>query len=204
MELDLGLLMLRLVAGLIFAAHGAQKTFGWWNGPGPDGWRGAMEHMQFRPPAFFAAVSIGAELIGGPLLALGLLTPVAVAVLMAQSVVIIVVVHLPKGFFTMNGSIEFPFTLATLLTVLTATGPGRLSIDAAANIAFSNAVRWELYLLGLAAGLVAVGWRRAAGGARLAARGWRRAAGLGQRPAARSVRRIAAVRSSQSGTSARW
>lgn len=162
MELDFGLLVLRLVAGVIFAAHGAQKAFGWWGGPGPDGWRGAMEHMQFRPPALFAAVSTGNELIGGLLLAFGLLTPLAVAALIAQSVVIIVIAHLPKGFFTMNGGIEFPLTLATILTALTATGPGRLSLDAAANIAFASAARWELYLLGLAAGLTAVAFSKLA------------------------------------------
>jgi putative oxidoreductase len=156
MELDFGLLTLRLAAGLIFAAHGAQKAFGWWDGPGPDGWRGAMDRMQFRPPALFAAVSTSNELIGGLLLAAGLLTPLAVGVLIAQSVVIIVVAHLPRGFFTTKGGIEFPLTLAAILTTLAATGPGRLSIDVAANVAYTASVRWELYLLGLAAGLVAV------------------------------------------------
>lgn len=156
MELDLALLSLRLVAGLIFTAHGAQKAFGWWEGPGVTGWRGAMERMQFRPPAFFAALSTGVELIGGLLLALGLLTPFAVAALVAQSVVIIVVAHLPKGFFTTKGGIEFPFLLGTVLTALAATGPGRVSLDAAVGLAWSAYARWELYLLGLAAGLVAV------------------------------------------------
>ena len=156
MELDLGLLVVRLATGLIFAAHGAQKAFGWWGGPGPTGWRGAMERMEFRPPALFAALSTGVELVGGALLVLGLVTPLVVAVLIAQSVVIVVLVHLPKGFFTTKGGIEFPLALAAMLTALAATGPGSLSLDAAANLAFTAGLRWELYLAGLAAGLVAV------------------------------------------------
>ena len=58
MELiDAALLVLRVGIGLVFAAHGAQKLFGWWNGPGMAGWQGAMEHMGYRPAPLFAAVS---------------------------------------------------------------------------------------------------------------------------------------------------
>src|SRR4051812_22009359 len=96
---DLGILVLRLAIGLTFAAHGAQKAFGWWRGPGPANWMKAVHGMGYHPPALFAAASIGAELVAGLMLALGLLTPVAAAVLVAQSIVISVQAHLPKGFF---------------------------------------------------------------------------------------------------------
>ncbi len=108
---DLGLLILRLVIGLTFAAHGAQKAFGWWSGPKYAGWRTGVERMGLRPAGFWALVSTAAELGGGVLLAVGLLTPLATAALIAQSVVIVGLVHLPKGFWNANGGVEFPLSL---------------------------------------------------------------------------------------------
>ena len=103
---DLGLLILRLVIGLTFAAHGAQKAFGWWSGPKYSGWRAGVERMGLRPAGFWALVSTAAELGGGVLLAVGLLTPVATAALIAQSLVIVGLVHLPKGFWKLSGPRE--------------------------------------------------------------------------------------------------
>src|ERR1051325_1657553 len=97
---DLALLLLRLVVGLTFAAHGAQKAFGWWQGPGPAGWLQAIHNMGVHPPTFFAAASIFNEIAGGLALALGFATPLAAAILIAQSVVIVVKVHLPNGWFS--------------------------------------------------------------------------------------------------------
>ena len=54
---DIGLAFLRIVIGLTMAAHGAQKAFGWWSGPGPDGWRRAVASMGFRPSGLWAAIS---------------------------------------------------------------------------------------------------------------------------------------------------
>lgn len=79
--IDAGLLVLRVVIGLTFAAHGAQKAFGWWCGRGWDRWRGAMFAMGFHPAPLFAVISIGAEIVGGLRLALGLLTQLAAAIL---------------------------------------------------------------------------------------------------------------------------
>ena len=79
MELDAGIAALRITIGLIFAAHGAQKAFGWWKGPGYAAWTGAIGKMGFRPVALWAFISVAAELGAGLLLALGLLTPLAAA-----------------------------------------------------------------------------------------------------------------------------
>lgn len=152
--LDLALLILRVSVGLTFAAHGAQKLFGWWDGPGMERWRGALAHMGFRPVALFAGVSALTELAGGLLLALGLATPVATAALVALTVVIIVKVHLPKGFFASKSGIEYALNLGTGALAIGLVGPGAFSIDAAADLAPSPAVRVVLLLLGVAAGAV--------------------------------------------------
>jgi putative oxidoreductase len=153
---DAGLVLLRLVVGLTFAAHGAQKAFGWWGGPGWDRWRGAVDSMGFRPPRLFAAISTGIELLGGLCLALGLLTPLAAAALLAQSAVIIVKVHAPKGFFNTQGGIEFPLALAITTFVIGFVGPGGASLDAAAGFGLTVELRLILLLAGLAGGLLTI------------------------------------------------
>lgn len=147
------LLVLRLVVGLTFAAHGAQKAFGWWHGPGPERWQSAVAGMRFHPVAFWTALSIGAELVGGLLLALGLVTPLAATVLIGQSVVIIVKAHLPKGFFSSTGGIEFPLALGAATVALLGTGPGSFSIDQVIGFGLVEPVRWLLLVIGLAGGL---------------------------------------------------
>jgi putative oxidoreductase len=156
MDSDIGLAFLRIVIGLTMAAHGAQKAFGWWSGPGPAGWRGAMASMGYRPAGLWAAVSTLAELVGGLLLAVGLLTPFAAAVLVAQSVVIIGQVHLPKGFWNRNSGYEFPLVLAAGAVAVALIGPGALSVDNALGVTFDDAVRLILLVVGALAGLAAL------------------------------------------------
>ncbi len=152
---DLGLLILRLAVGLTFAAHGAQKAFGWWAGPGPVGWRGAMEHMGMRPSGFWAVVSTMAELIGGLLLALGLLTPLAVGVLIAHSITIVHLVHLPKGFWNTQGGLEYPMSLGIAVLAIGLTGPGAYALDTAIGVTYADPVQIALIVLGLIGAAVA-------------------------------------------------
>jgi putative oxidoreductase len=153
---DLGLLILRIVVGVIFAAHGAQKAFGWWSGPGFAGWRAAMVRMHIQPAGFWAFVSTAVELAGGGLLVLGLLTPVVSALLVAQSVVIIVQVHLAKGFWNRNGGIEFALSLLGGVAALAGTGPGSVSLDAALGVGYSTELRAVLIVVALAGAGVAL------------------------------------------------
>ena len=139
--LDVGLLIVRLAVGLTFAAHGAQKALGWWSGPGFAGWTGAMTRMGLRPAPLWAALSSGVELVGGLLLAVGFLTPVASALLVAQSVYIVVRVHRPKGFWNKNGGIEFPLQLLAASLLIAASGPGAIAIDAAAGLELGTSWR---------------------------------------------------------------
>jgi len=153
---DIGLAFLRIVIGLTMAAHGAQKAFGWWSGPGPDGWRRAVASMGFRPSGLWAAISTLAELIGGPLLGVGLFTPVAAAVLVGHCTVIIGQVHLPKGFWNRNSGYEFPLVLAAGAVAVALIGPGALSLDHLLGIAFDDAVRLGLVVVGALGGLAAL------------------------------------------------
>ena len=163
---DLGLVVLRLVIGLIFAAHGAQKAFGWWGGPGYAGWTGALQHMGIRPAPWWALVSTAAELAGGLLLALGLLTPLAAAALIGQSVVIVFAVHWAKGVWNANGGWEFPIALAAGVVAIAATGPGAISLDAALGLALAEPVRLALAVLALLGALTALAIARLAPPAR--------------------------------------
>lgn len=153
---DLALAIVRVVAGGIFAAHGAQKAFGWWRGPGYVGWTQAMGRMGLRPAWFWAAVSTLAELLGGLLLVVGLLTEIAASFLVAQSLVMIVRRHLEKGFWNRDGGIEFPLSLLGAVLALTAGGAGAISLDAAVGIAVADPIRGIVLLVALAGGAVAI------------------------------------------------
>ena len=129
LEQDLGLLVIRLVVGLIFVAHGSQKVLGVFGGPGLVGWTGAMEHMGFRPARYWAMLSAGVEFGCGILFTIGFLTPIAAAALLGHATVIILKVQLPRGFWNSKGGIEFPLSLAGGLLGILLIGPGGFSID---------------------------------------------------------------------------
>jgi putative oxidoreductase len=157
---DLAMLLIRLGVGITFAAHGAQKAFGWWGGTGLKAWQGAMTRMGFRPVALFAALSILAELVGGLMLAAGLLTPAAVAALVGLSVVIILKVHWVHGFFSGKSGFEFPLLLAVCAVAVGVAGPGQVSFDNLIKLEPAAAVRAALLVLGALGGLasLAVPW----------------------------------------------
>lgn len=168
MELDAGIAALRITIGLIFAAHGAQKAFGWWKGPGYAGWTGAIGKMGFRPVALWAFISVAAELGAGPLLALGLLTPLAAAALVGQGIVIIARVHWANGFWNSNGGYEFPLALLGGSVAIALTGPGAWSLDARlpVGLLYEPIIRWGVLLVAIAVAAVAtyLASRRAAAG----------------------------------------
>jgi putative oxidoreductase len=159
-SLDLALLLIRLGVGLTFAAHGAQKLFGWWSGPGLRGWRGAVTAMGFRPVWAFVALSVLAELVAGLMLAAGVLTPVAAATIVAQTIVIIVVVHLKNGFFNTKGGFEYPLLLGIGALAVGAAGPGLNSVDNLLKLRPDTTVRGVVLIAGAVAGFgaLAVRW----------------------------------------------
>ena len=130
----LGLLILRLVIGLTVAGHGAQKLFGWWGGPGMNGWVGAMNRMRIRPAVPWAWVSALAELLGGLGLAIGLLTPLPSLAIAGSMLVAIALVHWPRGFWATKGGYEFNLSILAGIVAIALTGPGAYSLDAAFGI----------------------------------------------------------------------
>jgi putative oxidoreductase len=126
--MSFGLLLLRGVVGLVFFAHGAQKLFGWWGGPGLGGTREMLRSIGFRRPEAMAPLVALCE-TSGILLALGFLTPVAALLLTAAMVVAIGSVHWRKGFWNMGQGYEFNLVLVAVAVSIAATGPGRYSID---------------------------------------------------------------------------
>jgi putative oxidoreductase len=126
---SLGLLILRLVIGITFMAHGSQKLFGLFGGGGLSGTAAMFEGLGIHPPLFMALLSGCAEFFGGLFLFLGLLTRPVGLVLMINMAVAILTVHLPRGFFGSNGGFEYPLALFTIGLMYLITGPGCYAID---------------------------------------------------------------------------
>lgn len=144
-----GLLLLRIAVGSIMAAHGAQKLFGWWGGPGMSGTAGMVSSLAYRAPFLMACGLAAAEFGGGLSLATGFFTPLgalAVTVVMLNA---IYVIHWPKGFFNGNGGYEFNLLIAASAVGLAAIGPGRFSID--------HAIGWDDNISGVWWGVAVAG-----------------------------------------------
>ncbi len=162
--LGLGLLVARLVFGLLLAAHGAQKLFGWFGGHGLAGTGGWLESLGFRPGRLFAAAAGGGEFAGGLLTALGALGPVGPALMIAVMVVAIGSVHWHNGLFNTKNGIELPLLNAVAALAIALTGPGVYSVDAALRLEriWSPALVAVVLALGFLGGLANLGLRRPA------------------------------------------
>jgi putative oxidoreductase len=129
--MKIGRLLLRLVVGGLFVGHGAQKLFGWFDGPGLDTTAQGFEHLGLRPGRPNAIAAGTAEAGGGALLAVGLETPFAASVLVATMLTAINRVHASKGPWVTNGGYEYNLVLIAAALALAEVGPGPLSLDAA-------------------------------------------------------------------------
>src|SRR5437764_14776258 len=95
--MNLGLFILRLVIGLLFVGHGAQKLFGAFGGHGLKGTAGFFEQIGLKPGHIHATSAGILEFGGGLLIALGLFTPIGSAALIAVMAAALVTVHWVKG-----------------------------------------------------------------------------------------------------------
>ncbi len=159
-----GLLLLRAIAGPLMAAHGTQKLFGWLGGYGLAGTAGFFEKIGFRPGRQFAAAASIAELLGGLLIAVGLLGPVGPALVLTTMIVAIVSVHWQNGLFASTNGVELPLLFGTTATTLALTGPGAYSLDAAVGLApfWTPELAWGALGVSIVAAAVNLAARRPA------------------------------------------
>ncbi len=160
--LDLGLLLLRLAIGIVAVAHGLQKLFGLWGGPGLSGYQEMLAnnpnptigfHSDVTRP--LAIVGALAETIGGAMVVLGLFTPIGACTIV--SVMLLASAYkttLAGGFafFAAAGGIEYELVLAVAAAALVLTGPGLYAFDATRGWArrpFLGSVAW--LIVGIAA-----------------------------------------------------
>ena len=127
-------LLPQLCLGLIFMAHGAQKLFGTFNGPGMTAFTGSMAKLGLTPPDVWAWVVALVEFCGGLFIVFGLVTRVAAVLIIVDMIGAIVLVNWKNGFFWTKGGMEFPLTLIVIALVLVITGPSPFSIDRATGI----------------------------------------------------------------------
>ena len=149
--MDLALLVLRVVVGLLFVGHGAQKLFGVFGGGGLEGTAGMFDSIGLRPGWLHARAAGTAEFAGGALLALGLFTPFAAAALIGVMTAAVITVHLPNGIWNSNQGYEFNLVLTAVVFALAGIGAGGWSLD--------NAFGFDLHgtlwaIAALAAGVI--------------------------------------------------
>jgi putative oxidoreductase len=151
---DMGLLFIRVALGAIFAVHGAQKIFGWFNGPGLDGFAEQLRQNGFEQVDVVSAMAGFVELVGGVLMILGLFTPLAGAALLAVAINA-VWVKWNGQVFTHDDALELEIMLGAAAAGLTLTGPGRVALDNG-RVWFRHPVAtgWFFVLLGIAAAIV--------------------------------------------------
>jgi putative oxidoreductase len=152
--MDLALLALRLVVGLLFAGHGAQKLFGAFGGGGLEGTADMFDQIGLRPGHLQARAGGTAEFLGGLLLAAGLFTPFAAAALIAVMAAAVITVHAPNGIWNTNRGYEYNLVMVASLFALAGVGAGAWSLDSAFGFDL-HGTGWAL--AALAAGLLGGG-----------------------------------------------
>lgn len=126
-NIDVALLIVRLVVGVIFMAHGAQKLFGAFGGPGLAAMVGMLGPVGYL-------VSIG-EFFGGLGLVAGFLSRFSAAALILIMMGAIAMVHGANGFFLAPKlGYEFNLALIGMLAAILVAGPGRYALAGPAGL----------------------------------------------------------------------
>jgi putative oxidoreductase len=147
-----GLLVVRLVIGLLMAAHGSQKLFGWFGGHGIAGTGMFFESIGFRPGRFFATLASVTEVVSGILVALGLFGPIGPALMLSVMIVAAVSVHWKNGLFAQTNGIELSLFYGSVAVALALTGFGDYSLDSLLGL--QSLYTPTLALAALAIGLI--------------------------------------------------
>ncbi|WML58520.1 DoxX family protein [Neobacillus sp. PS2-9] len=127
--INLGLLIIRLVVGVLFIGHGAQKLFGKFGGYGLKGTGGWFESIGMKPGVTMALFAGLAELIGGILFAVGFLTPLAALMIAGTMIMAIVKVHAPNGLWATSNGYEYNLTIVAVAIGVALIGPGKYALD---------------------------------------------------------------------------
>ncbi|MGE7765496.1 DoxX family protein [Peribacillus sp. NPDC096540] len=128
--IGIGLLVIRVVIGLSFVGHGAQKLFGWFGGYGLKGTGGWFESIGMKPGVTMALFAGLSEFIGGALFALGLFTPLAGILIALTMLVAIVKVHGANGYWSTQNGYEYNLAIFAVAIGVAITGAGQYSLDA--------------------------------------------------------------------------
>ncbi|SDS04784.1 putative oxidoreductase [Brevibacterium sandarakinum] len=127
---DIGLLMIRLVVGLLLAGHGTQKLFGWFGGAGPAETGRQFAAMGYRSGRAMAVLAGLSELGAGCALAVGVATPLATAAVVGVMVNAAVAAHGKNGLWADNGGYEYALVIGVVAVGIATHGPGDFSVDA--------------------------------------------------------------------------
>ncbi|TKH07049.1 DoxX family protein [Peribacillus simplex] len=127
--IGIGLLVIRVVIGLSFVGHGAQKLFGCFGGHGLKGTGGWFDSIGMKPGVTMALFAGLSELIGGALFALGLFTPFAGILIALTMLVAIVKVHGPNGYWATQNGYEYNLAILAVAIGIALTGAGPYSLD---------------------------------------------------------------------------
>lgn len=128
--MDTGLLILRVVTGALIAGHGIQKVSFWLGGNGLAGGAEEFRRDGFRGGVITALAAGGSQIGSGLLLVTGALTPLA-AMGVIGVMTVAITVKWQNGLWVQHDGYEFPLLLVVVGAVLTLTGPGAFSLDAA-------------------------------------------------------------------------
>ncbi|MFE3514514.1 DoxX family protein [Streptomyces sp. NPDC059166] len=131
--MDTGILILRLLVGLLVAGHGVQKVSFHLGGRGLDGGTEEFRSDGFRGGVLTALAAGGGQIGSGLLLAAGLLTPLA-ATGTVGVMTVAATVKWGNGLWVQNDGYEYPLVLIGAAVALAATGPGEWSVDAAIGL----------------------------------------------------------------------
>jgi putative oxidoreductase len=157
MDLDIGLLLLRLLIGFLLFAHATQKLLGWFHGPGLDRSAVAFEAIGQRPGRLLSLVAGMSELTAGTLLMVGFATPLGAAIaagtMLVAGTAVSTFSHSP---WSERGGGEFPWTIGGVALALAFTGAGEYSLDAVFDVPWFTASEGESALIGAAAAVLAL------------------------------------------------
>lgn len=163
--MDFGLLIIRVVFGLLMIGHGTQKLFGWFGGPGLHQASGFVGSRGFSPAKAWTFTGSASESLGGALLLLGFLSPLGSILIAAAMLTAIAAFHWPK-FWANEGGYEHPLVMLTAAVAVGITGPGSYAVDAQLGSTLPPAIATAIAVLATIGFVVGVsgaaGRRRAA------------------------------------------